>query len=341
MTRASRHRPPSREALARLCAAIAPRARPANVRRLPGGAMMAMHTIDLVEPSGARRRLVIRRRPPDAPAIFADFLLQGWRVLQLLEAAGLPAPRPVYADPNGEIFDGAPTIVITRVAGRTGLRPANLERWCGDLGAALAAIHALPLADLPPGVLSAEDSFVDDIFEQMKPAEGRPTRFERHQDGRAVAAAMQAWRGRLDPVAPGVIHGDFCPENALWSRGRLTAVVDWDFAKVDHPGVDVGYCRMGLALVFGPEAPDLFLRAYEAELGRPFPQPFFWDLLGAGYAMPDAGGRAARYRDLGRDDLDEAVLRERFRRFIARALDASGATSRSSESVGIATGRAD
>ena len=68
---------------------------------------------------------------------------------------------------------------------------------------------------------------------------------------------------------------------------RLQAVVDWDWATVGAPLVEVGYCRMDLAMLIGPRAPDLFLAGYEAAAGRRVPHLFFWDLLGALPALPE------------------------------------------------------
>src|SRR3712207_6292055 len=187
MGRTIHHPAPSAAALTAFAALLAPGSRPANVRRLGGGVMMAMHTLDLVAPSG-RRRLVVRRCPPGAPPVFVEFLRQGWRVLGLLERAGLPAPRPVYADFAGEIFDGLPTVVLTRVPGRGDLNPRDRDVWCRRLGAALAALHTTPRERLPGDVLPADDSFVDDLFAQMTPVDGRPTRFDAHPDGGAIVA---------------------------------------------------------------------------------------------------------------------------------------------------------
>jgi aminoglycoside phosphotransferase (APT) family kinase protein len=41
-------------------------------------------------------------------------------------------------------------------------------------------------------------------------------------------------------------HRDFHPGNVLWSRGRVTGVVDWPTASVGPAVVDVGHCRTNL-----------------------------------------------------------------------------------------------
>ena len=54
----------------------------------------------------------------------------------------------------------------------------------------------------------------------------------------------------------------------LWSRERLTGVVDWSEACVGPPEVDVGHCRLNLAVLFSADVADRFRELYEAESGH-------------------------------------------------------------------------
>ena len=40
------------------------------------------------------------------------------------------------------------------------------------------------------------------------------------------------------------IHGDYQHFNLLWSRGRLSGIVDWGGGGPGHPDIDVGHCRL-------------------------------------------------------------------------------------------------
>lgn len=43
----------------------------------------------------------------------------------------------------------------------------------------------------------------------------------------------------LEPVAPALIHGDFAGHNILWTRDRITGIIDWDHAAVSDPAWDI------------------------------------------------------------------------------------------------------
>ena len=64
----------------------------------------------------------------------------------------------------------------------------------------------------------------------------------------------------------------------LWSRGRLTGLVDWGFAGPGHPDADVAHCRLNLAVHFSTDVAERFRAPYEAEGGRRV-EPW-WDLRG-------------------------------------------------------------
>jgi aminoglycoside phosphotransferase (APT) family kinase protein len=71
------------------------------------------------------------------------------------------------------------------------------------------------------------------------------------------------------PAAADVlIHGDYQHFNVLWSRGRLSAVVDWASAGIGSPDVDVGHCRLNLAVLFSADLAERFRELYESEAGR-------------------------------------------------------------------------
>ena len=71
-------------------------------------------------------------------------------------------------------------------------------------------------------------------------------------------------------------HGDYQHFNVLWSRGRLSALVDWSQAGIASPDIDVGHCRLNLAVLYSPEIAERFRRVYESEAGRQV-EPW-WDI---------------------------------------------------------------
>jgi aminoglycoside phosphotransferase (APT) family kinase protein len=73
-----------------------------------------------------------------------------------------------------------------------------------------------------------------------------------------------------------MFHGDFQHFNLLWARGRLTGVVDWSVASLGPPEIDVGHCRLNLAVLFSADRAERFRLAYGAETGRSTDP--WWDL---------------------------------------------------------------
>ena len=58
------------------------------------------------------------------------------------------------------------------------------------------------------------------------------------------------------------IHRDYHHGNTLWSRGRLTGVVDWSQASWGPGPVDLAPMRWNLALDYGIQAAEDFLAIY-------------------------------------------------------------------------------
>ncbi len=85
-----------------------------------------------------------------------------------------------------------------------------------------------------------------------------------------------------EPPAPAnmtMIHRDYHPENTLWSRGRLTGVVDWTQASWGPPALDLGHMRWNLVLDYGQHVADRFLACYRATTGRALHNQSYWDLV--------------------------------------------------------------
>jgi hypothetical protein len=81
------------------------------------------------------------------------------------------------------------------------------------------------------------------------------------EEARAAAAVT-----RLDQQV-GLAHGDYQQFNVLWEDGRLTGIVDWPNCATAPRGVDVGHCRLNLAVLFSADVADDYLAAYERAAG--------------------------------------------------------------------------
>ena len=269
---AIRARPPDR-ALAWVLANAGRGATITSVRRLYGGTSSAVHAVNLRDARGVLRRLVLRRH------VRADWLgrepnlaEREARVLELLAATDVPAPEPVAVDAGGSSCD-VPAVLMTRLPGRVLLDANELRATFDQLAATLARIHAVDA----PGRVQPYGLYYD-------PRRIEPPAWSRHRD--AWAKAIELACGPAPEVEPGFIHRDFHPSNVLWSRGRLTGVVDWLSASWGPPLVDVAHCRLNLAALHGVAMADAFLDAYRAVAGPVEYHPY-WDVT----ATIDSGRR--------------------------------------------------
>ncbi len=302
-------RPP----LQRLADLLAPGSRPANLRRLRGGLDAAMHAVDLRKPDGERLRIVLRRYPAELAGELAELPARGWQAMRLLERSSVPAPRPLWFDPEGDLF-GTAALAMTRLPGRTVVQPRDRDRWLHGLATALAGVHRVAPGESCNG-LPGPGGLRDEALAKLRlPA----VRDSPYVDAPALAASLT---GEAPPATPAtLVHGDYHPGNTLWWRGRLSGVVDWDFARIDDRAFDVAYCRLDLALLDGLDGADAFRSAYEKAAGWRVASLAWWDLAAVTRALPDPARWLPGYHGAGRRDLTAELLRARLRDFADAAL---------------------
>ena len=124
---------------------VGSRARTVGSRRLSGGTVSSVHRVSVLDVRGLRHQFVVRRyMGADQRDWGPNAVRREAAVLSALEGSGLPAPRPVHADPHGE-RTGVPAIVMSRVPGRIHLTPSNPESWLRQMAALLPRIHELSI----------------------------------------------------------------------------------------------------------------------------------------------------------------------------------------------------
>jgi aminoglycoside phosphotransferase (APT) family kinase protein len=276
-----------------------------------------MHAVDLIGPDGQQQRVVLKRFDPLRTSWGVEVACRRmWQTLAAVDRLGLPAPRPLWHDPEGRVF-GTAALVMTWIPGRVVWNPASPRLWAERLAGALAAIHDAPLNRVDLSFLPSTDPRVD---RQVSLLEADATLLDSHPDGAAVRSTVLRLRPHLRCEQPVLTHSDLHPGNVLWRRGRLEAVVDWSGAAVGDPGMDVGFCRMALAIQHSPEAAAGFLRTYETKSGRAIPQLVFWELLAAVLAIRFHHLWVASMHAFGRRDITTADLRRRLDVFLTDAL---------------------
>ncbi len=225
-----------------------------------------------------------------------DAVVRERKVLDVVAGlSGLP-PRLLAADPDGS-QTGSPSIVTTLVPGVATLFPADPLDAAGQLGQALARIHAHPCPETLPDLLTPP----------------RPT------PGTADALASGWAQAQATPRV--LSHRDFWTGNTLWVDEQLTGIVDWAGAGRGPRGHDLSWCRLDLVLLHGREVADTLVTAYEHCAGGGVPDLPWWDRYAAANAADRVEDWAPNYQDLGRRDLDGPTLRARLDAWLAELTD--------------------
>lgn len=257
-----------------------------DLARLSGGASRETWAFDLVAPGadGPRPLILQRRRSGDGPTGHPPRIEAA--LLRAAASWGVPVPGLVGQGEDDGL--GAPWLVVQRIEGES--IPRKLlrdERYAdararlpGQCGRAAAALHAIPVDDLPKlddqDQLQAFGSLVG-VLDPPRPA---------LELGRRRLEATRPAAGRTRRT---LVHGDFRTGNLLVGPDGLRAVLDWELAHLGDPLEDLGwFClrswRFGSphrAGGFG--SVDELLAAYETEAGvRVDPEALrWWEAYGA------------------------------------------------------------
>jgi len=288
-----------------------PDLRPVRAWNLTGGVSALVTAVTAAKPGGPAQTLVVRQY--GAANLRSDPLVASheFALLNLLHGAGLPVPRPRYADESCTIMP-VPCLVIEFIDGAAGTELGQVSQpvpdFAGQLAAALAQLHtaAFTLADAP---------YLADIasIAACKVA-ARSAALDESLSEAAVRVALARIWPPPQVNRPVLLHGDYWPGNTLWRDSTLVGVVDWEDAVLGDPLADLGNARMEICMLFGAAAASDFTHAYRALMPdldlTALPH---WDL----YASLRHAGRMAEW-GLGPADL--ARIQAGHRQFVTTAL---------------------
>ncbi len=276
--------------------AIAPDAHLISTRALHGGTSTPIHRLRIETPT-EQHDVVLRRvtnlewyeREP-------DLLEREANALRLATKHGLATPRLIALDARARHAD-VPALLMSHVAGHIEIAADALARNVQRIAELLPHIHALPVRSnaFPP-------------YQRYRTALDHVPAWSRKPD---AWRAIIKYARRPAPTHRDVfIHRDFHPGNIMWSRGRVTAVIDWVNASIGAPEVDLGHCRWNLVVLGGVRLADTLLATYLDVMHTTKHEPY-WDirtLLDAGYlGYTDI----AQWRANGLADATPAQIRTR------------------------------
>lgn len=324
--RANRSMPPYRAALSTEIAAMLerffakerPGAAISGVRRVGGGASKEQFFFTLAQDGKAEQFLL--RMDPRLAITETD---RGREFILLKAMQGVvPVPEAVWVDANAEVFPQPAAIMrvvsgVTKPSDNAGVKVSGLGTWLGpDLRAKLrdqfldhlVTIHAF---DWRAAQLKSFEVPDADPTQAARWSYNYWRELWRVDEGetRPIFALAEQWLADNMPQTSELvlIHGDYRTGNYLFDEdsGRITAILDWELARIGDFHEDLGWVLMQ---VFGTfengtfRASDLFereefVREYERRSGRTVNRKtlHFYDVLSSWktYIIVAANGIAA------------------------------------------------
>ena len=291
-----------------------------KIQPLHGGVTAEMRWLTIGTRDGGTRDLVLRSFVDPFYLRYAEeWLGREADALSLLPGTGVPAPGLVAVDPTGARCE-YPSLLMTRLPGRTVLGDQGLETRVPLLAAQLAAIHAVRPVERPRRyvTLTTADTVVT--------PEGA--------DAAVWAAAVDVIRRPAPPYQGRYLHRDFQPGNVLFdvppgrpAGARITGVVDWAGSSWGPADLDVSHCATNLALLHGPAWGLRFPEAYERAGGVLATVPTerrYW-LVRDGLACSEEVHLVARpWREAGRTELTTHAVERRLDAYVTALMNTLG-----------------
>lgn len=270
-------------------------------------------------PHHGRNEWVLRTDAPARVALSLDRAAE-FGVLTAAHAAGVSVAEPIAHSVDASLM-GAPFLIQSFATGVAHARriardpalDAYGEALAERLGAELARLHGIcpprsDLAFLPIPLLPPARSEVARLRTALTAAgEARP-----------ALEHVLVW---LDAHAPGLerislVHGDYRTGNYLVDAGRLTAILDWEFAHWGDRHEDIGWF-MARCWRFGNDAREAggiasraaFYRGYRGASTLTLDEASvpYWEILAAAKWATIAVLQGDRYRKGGETSLELAL----------------------------------
>jgi aminoglycoside phosphotransferase (APT) family kinase protein len=176
-------------------------------------------------------------------------------VIKAVHARGFPAPDAVWLDTEHKLLPGGDFIIMHKSPGKIGGNFFGAQTSIPDdlvdsLAAIMARLHTLEplteLGDLNSAINSTlwnksrEESSADYI------SGWRDYFLANNHTPSPSLMALFGWLLSNAPPRVGrsvLLHGDFGFHNFLFDDGKLSAVLDWEFAHIGDPAEELGYVR--------------------------------------------------------------------------------------------------
>ena len=273
------------------------------IHQLKGATSSTLHSISLLI-NQVKKTFVLRqfdnkkwlKDEPDVALHEASSLLHATQ-------NGLPTPLLIAYDETGKAC-GLPAVLMSHLEGNVNLHPQNMDLWLDELAKTLVQIHAVSAKDFRWDYYSYMDVKAFEV----------PSWSNSPELWKVVIDKMK----QPSPQAKRCfIHRDYHPANVLWNKNKVCGVVDWVNACIGPAGIDVGHCRVNLAMLFDVATADQFLLAYKKLSGSSFHYDVYWDLLSLIDMLEEPPKVYRGWTDFGVMGLSDQLMRERIDQYMA------------------------
>jgi aminoglycoside phosphotransferase (APT) family kinase protein len=195
-----------------------------------------------------------------------------YRLLKVLYEQGVEVPKPLALEESGQVF-GAPFLLSAKARGGTIGHMFQLPETrdfalCSDVAQQLARIHRIPVAAFGDWIDNAAGKTSDKVHQWLSTGYRDLQACNLYSTVFETAFAWLRANAEVNDQCPrALVHGDYGLNNILIDDGRVTAILDWEFAHIGNPAYDLGYFYF-MAESLGSW--DHFLDAYQSE-GTPLP----------------------------------------------------------------------
>ncbi len=214
--------------------------------RLVGGVSAEVHRLDLLQPDGSERRIVLRCHGTTHSGHDAELEFE---LLKSLFEAGLPVPKPISVDATRKLLEH-PYLLIEFVDGSSSIAQSRVKTYIDKMAEVLAMVHGTATDTLPalPPRLDPLPELLDFLSELSEWC-----------DLRDYLSKLEnsAFEGK-----PALLHGDFWPSNLIWSDKNIISILDWEDAAIGDPISDVACTCLELRYIYGEKEVKGFLSSY-------------------------------------------------------------------------------
>ena len=256
-----------------------PGARVQDVSFAPGGFSKTTAFFTLILPSGERQSLVLRK---DLPVEFVSSVVYEFPLLQRLYQIGFPVAEPVWLEEDPSIAGGC-FMVSRRAAGSVDFRewagdPQAVRSFARQLAKVMADLHALDPAQFGfehrVNERSAAHFLLDEIDRWYRVLVQE--RIEPHLLGELILQWLKAnVPATVFKRRACLVHGDIGFHNMMIDRGRVTALLDWEFSHVADPIVDLIYTKTFIEKVMDWEEFKSFYYEYGVPVCTPEEEAYY------------------------------------------------------------------